>query len=314
MISNLTQQNLFHYSSFSKKKMTNFRSRIFTLCLLLSGFHYASFGQQANEPFSFVFLTDIHLRPDSVASNAFDKVVNKVSEVNPDFVLSGGDQVFDVMRGNQAKSDTLYRFYAEQSKRFGKPVYNCVGNHELFAIYKESPENSSHPDYKDGMFKRYFGKTYYSFNHKGWQFITLNVLDVENFKYIGNVDKVQLEWLKQELARIPKETPIILTVHIPLVSAYLDMYPPAGGYPSGPAVRNRNEVLDLFKNHQLKFVLQGHLHWFEDLNIEGKTHFITGGAVAGRPSWKGNQHGPRGFLKFNISGDQASYEFIAYEK
>ncbi len=294
--------------------ITNLKVRILFLFLLVSGIQNASYAQGAGEKFSFVFLTDIHLRPDSVAINAFDKVVGKVGAIDPDFVLVGGDQVFDVMRGNLAKSDTLFRFYAQQSKRFGKPVYNCVGNHELFAIYEESPENSSHPDYKDGMFKRYFGDTYYSFHHKGWQFITLNVLDVENFKYIGNVDKAQLEWLRRELARIPKETPIILTVHIPLVSAYHDIYPPSGGWPSGPAVRNRNEVLELFKDHKLKFVLQGHLHWFEDLNIEGRTHFITGGAIAGRPSWRGYQHGPRGFLKFNVSGNEASYEFIDYEK
>lgn len=264
--------------------------------------------------FSFVFLTDIHLRPDSVAGPAFDKVVQKVRTLNPDFVLSGGDQVYDVMRGNKAHADSLFSFYAEQSKRFGKPVYNTVGNHELFAIYDVSPEDSSHPDYKDGMFKRYFGKTYYSFHHKGWQFIVLNVLDVENYKYIGRVDEAQLAWLKEELSRIPRETPIVLTVHIPLVSAYTDIYPPANGFPKGPAVSNRNAVLDAFKEHNLKFVLQGHLHWFEDLNIEGKTRFITGGAVAGRPSWKGNRHGPRGFLKFNVKGDQATYEFIAYEE
>lgn len=266
------------------------------------------------QDFSFVFLTDIHLRPDSVAGPAFDKVVQKVRQINPDFVLSGGDQVYDVMRGNKAHADSLFSFYAEQSKRFGKPVYNTVGNHELFAIYDVSPEDSSHPDYKDGMFKRYFGKTYYSFHHKGWQFIVLNVLDVENYKYIGRVDEAQLVWLKEELSRIPRETPIVLTVHIPLVSAYTDIYPPAGGFPTGPAVSNRNAVLDAFKEHNLKFVLQGHLHWFEDLNIEGKTRFITGGAVAGRPSWKGNRHGPRGFLKFNVKGNQASYEFVAYEE
>ncbi|ODS77625.1 MAG: hypothetical protein ABS46_17960 [Cytophagaceae bacterium SCN 52-12] len=294
--------------------IANFKTSVLALFLLISGIHHASRAQSADEAFSFVFLTDIHLRPDSVATNAFDKVVRKVGEINPDFVLSGGDQVFDVMRGNQAKSDTLFGYYAQQSKRFGKPVYNCVGNHELFAIYRESPENSSHPDYKDGMFKRYFGDTYYSFHHKGWQFIVLNVLDVEDFRYIGNVDKAQLEWLRQELARIPKETPIILTVHIPLVSSYYDIYPPSDGWPSGPAVRNRNEVLELFKDHQLRFVLQGHVHWFEDLNIEGRTHFITGGAVAGRPSWRGYRHGPRGFLRFRLSGNEASYEFVSYEQ
>jgi Icc protein len=287
--------------------------RILALCLLSLFVQLPSYAQKQKD-FSFVFLTDIHLRPDSVASTAFDKVVKKVKKLNPDFVLSGGDQVYDVMRGNKAKSDTLFQFYAEQSKRFGKPVYNTVGNHELFAIYDVSPEDSTHPDYKDGMFKRYFGDPYYAFEHKGWKFIVLNVLDVEDYKYIGNVDQQQLEWLRGILSQTPKNMPIIVTVHIPLVSAFTDIYPPKEGFPTGPSVRNRTEVLSAFNEHNLKFVLQGHLHWFEDLNIEGKTRFITGGAVAGRPSWKGNRHGPRGFLKFNVSGDMASYEFVAYEQ
>lgn len=290
------------------------KSRLFFLPLLLLCIQICLKAQDQNKDFTFVFLTDIHLRPDSIATRAFDQVVEKVNEINSDFILSGGDQVYDVMRGNKAKSDTLFRFYDEQSKRFNKPVYNTVGNHELFAIYDVSPEDSTHADYKDGMFKRYFGDPYYAFQHKGWQFIVLNDLDVENYKYIGNVDPKQLAWLSDVLDRTPKDMPIILTVHIPLVSAFTDIYPPANGYPTGPSVRNRNEVLNKFKDHNLKFVLQGHLHWFEDLNIEGKTRFITGGAVAGRPSWKGNRHGPRGFLKFKVSGDDAKYEFVAYEK
>lgn len=287
--------------------------RLFILTLLLAGICTSGIAQKQKD-FTFVFLTDIHLRPDSIAGPAFDKVVESVKKINPDFVLSGGDQVYDVMRGNKAKSDTLFSFYSEQSKRFGKPVYNAVGNHELFAIYDVSPEDSTHPDYKDGMFKRYFGDTYYAFEHKGWKFITLNDLDVENYKYIGRVDEKQLEWLRAELARTPKSMPIVLTVHIPLVSSFTDIYPPKEGYPKGPSVRNRNEVLAAFQDHNLKFVLQGHLHWFEDLNIEGKTHFITGGAVAGRPSWKDERHGPKGFLKFKVSGNNATYEFIPYEK
>ncbi|WP_345031355.1 metallophosphoesterase family protein [Ravibacter arvi] len=284
-----------------------------SLLLFAFLFGFTAYGQKKGDDFSFVFLTDIHLRPDSVAANAFSKAVRKVREIDPDFVLSGGDQVFDVMRGNQAKGDSLFRFYVEQSKRFGKPVYNTVGNHELFGIYKESPEDSNHPDYKTGMYERYLGATYYTFRHKGWHFFVLNVLDVENQAYIGNVDDRQMSWLKEELSRVPADAPVVLVVHIPLVTAYGDIYPAAGGGSGKPLVRNRDALLEAFKNHRLKLVLQGHLHWFEDLNIEGKTHFITGGAVAGRPSWKGERHGPRGFLRFDIKNGEATYEFIAYE-
>lgn len=267
-----------------------------------------------SEDFSFLFMTDMHLRPDSVVEKAFDKVVTKVKEIKPDFVLSGGDQIFDIMRGNKSKGDSLFSYYKKQTARFNVPVYNCVGNHDLFGIYKESPEDSTHADYKLGMYKRYLGKPYYSFNHKGWHFIVLNVLDVENFKYIGRVDDEQLNWLSEDLRSVAAETSIVVMTHIPLVTTYHDLNLPKEGFPTEPPVINRNIVLDKFKNHNLKLVLQGHIHWFEDLNIAGKTRYITGGAVSGRPTWRGYNHGQRGFLKFDVQGGEAKYEFIAYEK
>lgn len=129
--------------------------------------------------FSFAFITDAHIKPDSVVVTAFSKVIDSINNAGVDFVISGGDQVYDVMRGNQAKSDSLFTLYKTLSSRIKAPVYNTVGNHELFGIYEESPEDSTHADYKYGMFERHFGDTYYAFNHKGWHFIVLNTLDVD---------------------------------------------------------------------------------------------------------------------------------------
>ena len=261
-----------------------FKNRIFMIKHLLLVLFFSLCIETVlaqNDNFSFVFMTDMHLRPDPVVENAFNKVVQRIEKIKPDFVLSGGDQIFDIMRGNRAKGDSLFTYYITQTRRFKVPVYNCVGNHDLFGIYEESPENSSHPDYKLGMFKRYLGNPYYSFDHKGWHFIVLNVLDVDNYKYIGRVDEGQLKWLKSDLSTVKPETPVVVVAHIPLVTTYHDLYPPQNGYLSQPPVANRNEVLTLFKDHNLKFVLQGHIHWFEDLNIAGKTHYITGGSIAG---------------------------------
>ena len=70
--------------------------------------------------------------------------------------------------------------------------------------------------------------------------------------------------------------------------------------------------MEIVKDHNLKLVLQGHLHWLEDIHVMGKTRYITGGAVAGRPSWKGKRHGEEGFLKINIVGTDISWVFIDY--
>ena len=272
--------------------------------------------KSSKEPeFSFVFMTDVHIKHDPFVISEFSKLVDTINKMNVDFVLSGGDQVFDVMRGNIKKSDSLFLLYKEQIAKIKVPVYSCVGNHELFGIYPESDIDSTHHDYKDGMFKRYLGSPYYSFDHKGWHFIVLNVLDVDNKKYIGRVNETQLAWLKQDLVKVSANTPVAIMAHLPFVSSFYQVYPPKDGAGTGFAwIKNRDQVLQLFKAHKLNLVLQGHIHWLEDINVENRTRFITGGAVAGRPSWRGNNHGPRGFLLFSVKGSTFDWKFIEYGK
>ncbi len=281
-----------------------------TATALLSG---CQEKQSGIEGFSFAFFTDTHIKPDSMVIAAFNKAIDSINNARVDFVISGGDQVYDVMRGNQAKSDTLFTLYKTLTSRIQVPVHNTVGNHELFGIYEESPEDSTHADYKYGMFTRYFGDTYYSFDHKGWHFIVLNTLDVEGKRYIGRIGDDQLQWLKKDLAAVSTQTPIVVTVHLPLISTLNQVYPKHDDGASGPLVRDRDSLLAAFNGYNLKLVLQGHLHWLEDLHIENQVHFITGGSVAGRPSWRGTDHGPRGFLVFDVRKEDFDWRYVPYE-
>ncbi|SEK26697.1 metallophosphoesterase family protein [Parapedobacter koreensis] len=279
------------------------------------GYGFSQSAQSGKTDFSFVFMTDVHIRPDSAVVAAFNRAIDTINKLDVDFVISGGDQVYDVMRGNKAKSDTLFTLYKTLSGRIKVPVHNTVGNHELFGIYPESVEDSTHADYKYGMFRRYFGDTYYAFDHKGWHFIVLNALDVADQKYFGQIGTEQLRWLQRDLAAVSPETPIVVTLHIPLVSVFNQVYPrPGQNNDDGPGIVDRDELLAAFKGHKLKLVLQGHLHWLEDLNVESRTHFITGGSVAGRPTWRGTNFGPRGFLLFDVKDDRFSWEYIKYEQ
>lgn len=272
-----------------------------------------------NDAFSFIFMTDIHYKPARGAAEAFDIAIDTANQLNADFVLTGGDLVFDVLRGNQNRADSLFSGYKKATERFDMPVYHCIGNHELFAVYEESPEDSTHKDYKYGMFERYFGDTYYSFDHKGWHFIVLNSVDVDGKKYIGSINEKEMEWLKADLAQVDKDTPIALAMHIPLVCTFKQIYPknPPTEVPNELWIHNREEVLKLFKGHNLKLALQGHMHWIEDINVQNKTRFITGGSLAGRPSWRrqddrGDEvyYNQEGFMLIKINGEDIDWEYI----
>ena len=70
-------------------------------------------------------------------------------------------------------------------------------------------------------------------------------------------------------------------------------------------------MLQLFAGHNLKLVLQGHMHLFESIDIPGKK-FITAGAVSAA-WWGGSYYGTEeGYLQVNIKGDNVDCEYIDY--
>jgi len=277
--------------------------------------------------FSFIFMTDIHLQPkhgypnlpqtpDLSPHNAFSMAIDTANKLGADFAITGGDQVYDVMRG-QIHADSLFKDYKNAVSALNMPVYHTIGNHDLFGIYREESNISvDHLDYKYGMFERYLGKTYYSFDHKGWHFIVLNSFDVTDKKHIGFVTEEQMNWLQQDLANVNPKTPIVISTHLPLVSVQRQIYSTKSTIenPKDQWIINRKEILDVFSGHNLKLVLQGHMHILEDIYIyQSDIHFITGGSVAGRPSWQGFRYGePSGFLLVKIKEEEISWDFIDF--
>ncbi len=282
--------------------------------LLIVGLSYSCKKTPAEEPgFSFAFLTDIHVQPERRATEGFKAAILKVNELKPDFVITGGDLIMDALAQTYGRADSLYNLYVETSRGFNMPVHNTMGNHEVFGYYEESGVDSSHPLYGDRMFEERLGKRYYVFEFNGWRFYILDSIDEwEEGGYYGYIDQEQVAWLKEDLAGVDTETPIVISIHIPLLTVQTQIHEGSTAPNSmGSVITNSREVLELFNGHNLRLVLQGHLHAYEDIYVNG-IHFITGGAVSGK-WWAGPRFGmEEGFLMVHVSGDEIKSEYIDY--
>lgn len=259
-------------------------------------------GAPTAEPFSFLFLTDAHIQPELNASIGTDMAMKKARTFKADFAINGGDHVFDALGVPKQRALSLFDLYSKTEQDLGLKMYHTIGNHDVLGIYKSSGIPASDPLYGKKLFEDRFGKRYYSFDHKGHHFVVLDSISITaDNAYEGRIDEAQMKWLDADLAALRSGMPIIVSVHIPLVSAYASYLPE----PAAPAphhsltVANANQVLDLFQTHNVLGVLQGHTHINE--RVEWKNvPYITSGAVCGN-WWKGIHLGtPEGFTVVTV--------------
>ncbi len=266
--------------------------------LLLSISLGSSPALQAQQ-FKFAFLTDLHIHSDSTMNQVKQRLTKLPKSI--DFLLSGGDNVDidNLKKEDIPKGEERLAQLKDLLEATGKPFHMAIGNHDRLPSSVRDGKN----DFQ--AFEKVFGKPYYSFAHKGCTFVVLNSVEVENNQY--TVKAEQLNWLKGLLARTPKEQPIVIVSHVPFLSVYYPIL--EGRYTGADTFQNQKQVFDLFEKHNLKLVLQGHMHLYEEVKVKG-VQFITAGAVSGN-WWHGVFHGTApGHLEVEISKNNVKWEYI----
>jgi 3',5'-cyclic-AMP phosphodiesterase len=259
----------------------------------------------ATESFSFVHLTDTHIEPELHAPDGCRMAFDRVNQLRPDFIVHGGDLVFDATAVPELRAKQVYTLYEDTAKRLAAPIHYVVGNHDVCGA-------GSGTRYGKAMFEDRIGKRYYSFTHKGWKFITLDSIHTMDTAkgFFGKIDDEQVAWLKTELAGTPKTQPLVVATHMPLATGFLQFSDP----PSNAeklVVTNSSEILNLLFPYNLKAVLQGHTHIRETIVYNG-CQFLTSGAVCGN-WWKGLRMGhPEGFGVLTVKGDQINWRYETY--
>jgi len=303
------------FGSVTYKNSDMKKNRLCTIIVLMSALFLVTSCKPGTEgeSFKFAFMTDVHLTYDRNAVPGFNQAIQSVNDLKPDFVIMGGDLIMDALGQRYSLADSLYNLYNETVKNFTMPVFNTMGNHEIYGIAIKGTKDSLNPEYGEKMFEKRIGDSYKSFMHKGWKFMILNSIeDTGKDRYVGKIDDAQIDWIRKELSSTDKQMPIVISTHIPFITANTQKYVGSTvASDSSSVIYNGKEVLDLFNGYNLKLVLQGHLHSLEDIYIDG-IHFITGGAISSG-WWNGPHKGiEEGYLLLTAKGNEVSWKYIDY--
>ncbi len=262
----------------------------------------------------FVFFTDIHARTEWDTPLAMEKAARVINDVKPDLTVVGGDLITDGFEYSAETVAPRWDAYMAMHQMIESDIYPVMGNHDLVAAM---PVDGTPPaEDPRAIYRAKMGleRTYYSFNAAGYRFIVLDSTYVtgDDLKYNGFIWPEQMEWIREDLSRAEKDTPIVLLSHIPLLTIF---YGATEGMDQ-PAPRNRvlvnnRQVLSLFRHHHLLLVLQGHLHALEMIEWRNTT-FINGGAICAK-WWRGPWFGTEeGFCVITLNGDRIDWEYVDY--
>ena len=195
--------------------------------------------------------------------------------------------------------------------KVGMPVFQIMGNHDHNEFNASNPlvadERSSDTNIKAQRdFESIFGPVDYSFNRGDAHIIGMrNVIfssattsSTHNY-HLGFTDR-QFEWLKQDLALVPKDKLILFCVHIPL---YDEKSKHIESLNTGT---NVEEVLALLSTYNNVHILSGHEHRQTNYtNSYGiKEHNAASVAGAWWAACMGADGVPNGFNVFVAEGNR----------
>jgi len=264
--------------------------------------------------FRFVHLTDIHVQPELRADEGFRQCLKEVHALSPrpDFILTGGDLVMDVLAADEARSKTLFDLFLAICRDSDIPFKHCIGNHDVFGWSRKHTVAADHVLYGKKMVQERMNleHTTYSFDHKGWHFAIVDDIlpsTVPNKDYEGGFSEPDLDWLGKDLVSAGAK-PKLLCTHVPILSSaiFRAFVAKEAGVQNvadrSLICRNAGEILKVLKDNAVNLVLTGHLHENETHTYQGTTH-VGEGAVCGA-WWKGVNNGsPEGFGVIDVKKD-----------
>jgi predicted phosphodiesterase len=206
-------------------------------------------------PFSFIVVGDTRY-----GMNPHRRVVERMAQDVPDFILGTGDMVDDGSRQDQWQD-----FFDVENNLLRNNVYfPAVGNHDrqgrgrtadTYRAYFSVPENGNETE------------RYYAFTYAASRFLVLD----SNIYSFALTD--QTAWIERELIAARQDSDI---KHIFVVMHH----PPYSISLHGGAKDLRDRWTPLFSQYQVSAVFSGHDHVYTRAEADGVRYFVSGGGGA----------------------------------
>ncbi len=228
--------------------------------------------RSAGKTLRLAFFTDVHASPDWDTPVALAKAAKAINAERPELVIAGGDLIYDGFEVAAAAAEPQWDVYMAMHRAIRAPVEPILGNHDLVAV---RPDDGSDPVADPrSVFREKLGlaRTWRVIDAEGYRFFLLDSVEIsdDELMYHGGISTEQLAWLETELGRTDTDTPIVVATHIPFLSAIPQATKGAmAPLEANHLLVNNREVLELFAEHNLLLVLQGHLHAEEMLALAG---------------------------------------------
>jgi 3',5'-cyclic AMP phosphodiesterase CpdA len=231
----------------------------------------ASAAETVKSAFTFVQISDSHI---GFAQPANDHVAQTLQQtvdainalpVQPAFVMHTGDVTH---LSKPAQFDTARSILSGLKA----PLRSIPGEHDVIGDGGKA--------YFEAFGKRGPGEGWHSFDTSGVHFVAL--VNVFDFETMGVLGKPQIDWLRNDLAPLHADVPIVVFGHVPLYALY-----PQWGWTTDDGA----EAIALLRRFSNVTVLNGHIHQLVT-HREGTISFATARSTAYPQSEPGKAEKP----------------------
>ena len=188
--------------------------------------------------FDFIAVNDLHYW-DEKCVPFFEKMVVKMKEAVPKskLLLVSGDLC------EQGKSEQ-HTGIRDLLKTVGMEVRVVCGNHDWVK------GDESRKDERKAYEEIWPGSLNYTFDHDSWQIVGLDSSD--GAKSNVEILKPTFDWLDENLPKLDRKRPMIVMTHFPM------------GILTPQRPKNADDLLDRFRDFNLRAVFCGHYHGFTE--------------------------------------------------